>query len=182
MIDCRYGYEYEGGKIEGAVNFNSKSDIKKFFKANYKMDCSRIAIIFYCEFSKHRGPQSCQYLRSLDRANNVYPRLSFPELYMMQGGYKKFYESSPQLCTPQGYVSMWDPKYSEECKNETLRNRRSWAGKGGRGGKHIRKRRMRNAMRQHMNDEESRTCAAHTTLKRALSVCLADDVTRSSSF
>ena len=72
IIDCRYKYEYDGGHIEGAVNFNKRSDITKFFMANKEQDCSRIAIIFHCEYSKHRGPQSMKYLRDLDRTQNTY--------------------------------------------------------------------------------------------------------------
>lgn len=34
MIDCRYDYEYQGGHIPGAFNFNSREKIQKFYDTN----------------------------------------------------------------------------------------------------------------------------------------------------
>ncbi len=54
----------------------------------------RIAVIFHCEFSQNRGPKSCAFFRQLDRQCNeaLYPHLTFPELAVMDGGYKRFFE------------------------------------------------------------------------------------------
>jgi hypothetical protein len=53
-----------------------------------------VIIIFHCEFSSARGPSLLRFLRNQDRSLNehVYPSLFYPELYLLEGGYKSFYE------------------------------------------------------------------------------------------
>ena len=51
----------------------------------------RIVIIFHCEFSSKRGPRMCRFVRERDRAMNEYPKLYYPELYILKGGYKDFF-------------------------------------------------------------------------------------------
>jgi rhodanese-related sulfurtransferase len=55
----------------------------------------RVIVIFHCEFSSERGPSLLRFLRNKDRALNedVYPNLHYPELYLLEGGYKSFYEN-----------------------------------------------------------------------------------------
>ena len=50
-------------------------------------------IIFHCEFSQRRGPALYNSLRDADRRINtdIYPKLFFPEIYVMEGGYSKFW-------------------------------------------------------------------------------------------
>ncbi|XP_052820208.1 M-phase inducer phosphatase cdc-25.3-like [Mya arenaria] len=50
-------------------------------------------IVFHCEFSSERGPNMYRHLRSLDRESNKdsNPQLNFPEVYLLEGGYKEFY-------------------------------------------------------------------------------------------
>jgi len=57
-------------------------------------------------------------MRSLDRKIHDldFPNLYFPEIYCMQGGYKRFFELYPELCSPSSYVSMTDGRYLEEHK------------------------------------------------------------------
>ncbi len=54
----------------------------------------RTIIIFHCEFSSERGPSLLRFLRNQDRSLNEqsYPNLFYPELYLLEGGYKSFYE------------------------------------------------------------------------------------------
>jgi hypothetical protein len=54
----------------------------------------RTIIIFHCEFSSERGPSLLRFLRNQDRTLNEhsYPNLFYPELYLLEGGYKSFYE------------------------------------------------------------------------------------------
>ena len=54
----------------------------------------RTIIIFHCEFSHERGPRMLKFLRKQDRSlnDNIYPKLFYPELYLLKGGYKSFYE------------------------------------------------------------------------------------------
>ena len=67
-------------------------------------------------------------LRSIDRRINEsrYPALFFPQLYLLDVGYRGFFQSFPELCEPRGYVPMNDPRYSTERKDSGMRNRRSW--------------------------------------------------------
>lgn len=52
----------------------------------------RVVLIFHCEFSSERGPRMCRFIRKRDRAMNEYPRLHYPELYILKGGYKEFFQ------------------------------------------------------------------------------------------
>jgi len=69
-------------------------------------------------------------LRQCDRANHAdsYPSLSYPELYLLEGGYKAFYEQHGRLCSPRDYVPMLrqgcEPalrQYRAECKRDSRR-------------------------------------------------------------
>jgi M-phase inducer tyrosine phosphatase len=53
VVDCRFEYEYEGGHIEGAVNYNDKELLaKKLFECT----TSNTLLILHCEYSAHRAP------------------------------------------------------------------------------------------------------------------------------
>ncbi|XP_053532281.1 cell division cycle 25 homolog d isoform X2 [Ictalurus punctatus] len=85
----------------------------------------RKLIVFHCEFSSERGPRLCQYLRELDRTVNVqtYPHLLYPELYLLQGGYKHFYFCCPELCEPHGYVPMRHSDFREQLRRFSRKRR-----------------------------------------------------------
>ncbi|KAL1005478.1 hypothetical protein UPYG_G00059660 [Umbra pygmaea] len=156
IIDCRYPYEYCGGHITGAVNLHTEAQLQGALlqlPALYQGTSTpeggslspeqvsplegsspRKLIVFHCEFSSERGPRLCHYLRELDRAINasLYPLLFYPELYLLEGGYRRFYACYPELCEPRGYVPMlhgdhrhqlrrlrWKTK-SRLCKRRTL--------------------------------------------------------------
>jgi len=125
IADCRYDYEYAGGHIKAAINVKNKQAVDALFQ-EYKAESDRVVVIFHCEFSKHRGPNCCRYFRQIDREANAYPALSFPNIFVMDGGYKKFYQEYPDLCDPNSYVSMWDPKYSKEFKESQKEFKQSW--------------------------------------------------------
>ena len=77
IIDCRFGYEYNGGHIDGAFNINNKNLLHLLFKINSKyFNTKKIALIFHCEYSQKRGPRSAAFIRNLDRTENVlrYPK------------------------------------------------------------------------------------------------------------
>jgi rhodanese-related sulfurtransferase len=61
IIDCRFGYEFEGGHIRGALNINTHADLNAKFYPNgtetQSMATSQRIVIFHCEFSSHRGPR-----------------------------------------------------------------------------------------------------------------------------
>ena len=58
---------------------------------------SKKMLVFHCEFSKCRGPKLYNLLRSFDREINFknYPKLSYPQIFLLEGGYSEFYESFP---------------------------------------------------------------------------------------
>ncbi|XP_057168626.1 M-phase inducer phosphatase 2 isoform X3 [Ursus arctos] len=98
IVDCRYPYEYEGGHIKTAVNLPLERDAETFLLQSPITPCNldkRIILIFHCEFSSERGPRMCRFIRERDRAANDYPRLYYPEMYILKGGYKEFFPQHP---------------------------------------------------------------------------------------
>eukprot|EP00808_Paulinella_micropora_P010112 g900.t1 len=121
ILDCRYDYEYKGGHIIGAIHMSTREQLDQFFdeKQQEVSPTHRLGIVFHCEFSKHRGPSASRIFRVMDRELNEtsYPYLSFPEVVILEGGYRQFFKEHPELCEPKAYVSMWDPRMAQECKN-----------------------------------------------------------------
>lgn len=131
IVDCRYDFEFENGHINGAVNINDKNLIKQLYLVNkqYASQPKKIAIIFHCEFSRVRGPKACRYFRATDRLENEfqYPTLSFPEIYVMEGGYKAFFSKYSKSCTPEQYVTMWDDRFANQMRRADYVFHQSWA-------------------------------------------------------
>ncbi|KAI1788465.1 hypothetical protein LXA43DRAFT_974805 [Ganoderma leucocontextum] len=129
IIDCRFDYEYLGGHIPGAININNTARLEEFLlgmaadkpEPSTSGDPSRKTIlVFHCEFSVKRAPTFAKHLRSKDRAmnNHVYPRVHFPELYILEGGYSQYYSESGARCQPPHYVRMDDPHYAASRKED----------------------------------------------------------------
>ncbi|XP_053548937.1 M-phase inducer phosphatase 1-B-like [Bombina bombina] len=116
VVDCRYPYEYAGGHIKGACNAFREEQLTEIFLKNPRDQHNKTVLIFHCEFSSKRAPKLCRRLRNMDRNVNAYPHLYYPELYILNGGYKEFYEQFKSLCEPQGYVSMIDKDFSDQLK------------------------------------------------------------------
>ncbi|KAJ7219124.1 hypothetical protein GGX14DRAFT_355576 [Mycena pura] len=123
IVDCRFDYEFNGGHVNGAVNLNQINDLEEFFlrsslkkpKPSVSGDPARKTIlVFHCEFSVKRAPTFAKHLRAKDRAlnNHVYPKIHYPELYILEGGYSQYFHTSPSRCLPQGYVTMDDPTHT----------------------------------------------------------------------
>ncbi|XP_063221786.1 M-phase inducer phosphatase-like isoform X2 [Bacillus rossius redtenbacheri] len=135
IIDCRYPYEYEGGHIRGAKNIFTKELIQKELLELDKPELQegenrkRHILIFHCEFSSERGPNLSRFLRNRDRGCNEtrYPVLHYPELYLLHGGYKEFFEQHGSLCEPSSYCPMLDPRHETELRHFRARSK-SWAG------------------------------------------------------
>jgi len=125
ILDCRFKYEYAGGHVKGAINLDIQEKVKQFFEEN-RDNQKKTVIIFHCEFSSQRGPNSLRFFRELDRVANWqrWPELYFPELYLLEGGYSNFFKEKPAYCEPQGYISMFDKNYLNECK-QSLRRRKT---------------------------------------------------------
>ena len=118
VIDCRYPYEFEGGHVFSGINLWQESQIKSFFHQNQVLG-QHVAIIFHCEYSMDRGPTLCKYLRKLDReAHGLdgYPNLYYPHLFVLERGYRLFFQEFQHLCEPCGYTSMFDEAYADQLK------------------------------------------------------------------
>ncbi|KAH6919017.1 tyrosine phosphatase [Coprinopsis sp. MPI-PUGE-AT-0042] len=123
IIDCRFDYEYAGGHIRGAVNINTTNAVEDLLlgqsltkpRPSVSGDSTRkTVLIFHCEFSAKRAPTFAKHLRAKDRAmnNHVYPKIHYPEVYILEGGYCNYYKTSGRNCEPKAYVTMDDPNHA----------------------------------------------------------------------
>ncbi|KAF3484405.1 M-phase inducer phosphatase [Arthroderma uncinatum] len=117
IIDCRFEYEYEGGHINGAVNYNDKEQLAESLFKEGEMK-PNTALIFHCEYSAHRAPIMAKFIRHRDRAVNIdqYPKLTYPEMYILHGGYSGFFAEHSSLCYPQNYVEMASKEHEFACE------------------------------------------------------------------
>ncbi|KAL3478087.1 hypothetical protein BJX99DRAFT_114503 [Aspergillus californicus] len=115
IIDCRFEYEYNGGHIVGAVNYNDKEFLAGQLFATPR---PRTLLVFHCEYSVHRAPLMAKFIRHRDRAYNVdsYPQLSYPDMYILEGGYSGFFSQHQSLCFPQSYVEMSAKEHEYACE------------------------------------------------------------------
>lgn len=130
VIDCRYPYEFEGGHIKGALNLHQEDQVEDFLLKRPIVPDSehkRVVLVFHCEFSSERGPRMCQFVRKQDRAMNEYPKLHYPELYILKGGYKEFFPVFQVQCEPQSYRPMHHEDFKEDLRKFRMKSR-TWAG------------------------------------------------------
>ncbi|XP_034015326.1 M-phase inducer phosphatase 2 isoform X2 [Thalassophryne amazonica] len=130
LIDCRYPYEFEGGHVKCALNLHQEDQVEDFLIKNPIIPTcpgKRVVIIFHCEFSSERGPRMCRFVRERDRAINDYPRLCYPELYILKGGYKEFFPHYQSHCEPPSYRPMNHKDFKEDLRKFRLKSR-TWAG------------------------------------------------------
>ncbi|KAF2007784.1 M-phase inducer phosphatase-like protein [Amniculicola lignicola CBS 123094] len=116
VIDCRFEYEYQGGHIDGALNFCEKEQLaEELFNAPSNLNT---LLIFHCEYSAHRAPLMAKFVRHEDRKVNAfrYPQLHYPEVYILDGGYSSFYESHRIRCFPQNYLKMDAKEHENACE------------------------------------------------------------------
>uniref|UniRef100_A0A8C5NVB6 protein-tyrosine-phosphatase n=1 Tax=Jaculus jaculus TaxID=51337 RepID=A0A8C5NVB6_JACJA len=76
------------------------------------------------------GPSSftrCRYVRERDRLGNEYPKLHYPELYILKGGYKEFFLKCQSHCEPPSYRPMHHEDFKEDLKKFRTKSR-TWAG------------------------------------------------------
>ena len=109
VLDARFSYEFRGGRISGARNVTTRAAMAGVYEQFKGQD---VCIVFHCEFSRNRGPTLMRMFRDYDRRQNVrnYPELCFPNILLLEGGYRNFHAKFPELCTG-GYVPMRDKKY-----------------------------------------------------------------------
>ncbi|KAG9412359.1 cell division cycle- protein [Aphanomyces cochlioides] len=128
LVDCRFKHEYNGGTLQGAKSLALPQDVEKEFFNPPLKSSSHTALIFFCEFSAKRAPKMARHVRNLDRRLHaeVYPKLHYPELYVIDGGYKHCFESIQDLCEPCAYVPMTHKDHADACKKELSALRASW--------------------------------------------------------
>jgi hypothetical protein len=136
IIDSRYDYEYNGGHIIDAINIPKVEDLHELFFRQPIVN-AKVVIVFYCEFSSHRGPSGyfcidffkffhnlrAKYIRNIDRKLNEYPKLYYNDLYILEGGYKNFFQNCKNFCYPPNYVGMKDKNYCELMKEFQKKNK-----------------------------------------------------------
>ncbi|KAF3066521.1 M-phase inducer phosphatase [Daldinia childiae] len=118
VIDCRFEYEYEGGHIDAAINYNDKELLAKHLFENPMH--GKTLLIFHCEYSACRAPMMARHIRASDRMVNAeyYPRLTYPEVYILEGGYSEFFIENRERCYPQAYVEMGAEEHARTCERE----------------------------------------------------------------
>lgn len=146
IVDVRYKFEYDGGHIKNAENWQHGEDEEflnafipsepltkpplSYDSATYDEESSkkRDILIFHCEFSSQRGPDFYMKLRERDRQLNkdVYPGLYFPECYLLHLGYKEFWRNYPSLCAGT-YTEMIDPRHELDLRKMRAKSK-SWSG------------------------------------------------------
>jgi M-phase inducer tyrosine phosphatase len=109
IVDGRYEYEHKGGCIRGAQHISSSEMLVRSF---FKDPIPHALVVFHCEFSHNRGPQLAGLFREIDRNMNRlhYPNLFYPNVYVLDGGYRQFFTSFPSLCQG-GYTPMLDENH-----------------------------------------------------------------------
>jgi M-phase inducer tyrosine phosphatase len=97
------------------LNYNDK---EKLASQLFHAPKSRTALILHCEYSAHRAPIMAKFIRHHDRAVNVdsYPHLTYPDLYILDGGYSAFFAEHRALCFPQNYVEMSAKEHEFACE------------------------------------------------------------------
>ncbi|KAF8424903.1 hypothetical protein EV426DRAFT_701170 [Tirmania nivea] len=125
VVDCRFDYEYQGGHVEGAINIYTTEALEKEFFTEPRTGTT--LVIFHCEFSACRAPRMAMHFRNLDRQMNMhrYPALSYPDVYILEGGYSGFFSEFKTRCEPQEYVEMDHASHREVREREMGKLRRS---------------------------------------------------------
>lgn len=59
-----------------------------------------------------------KFLRQRDRTVNAhrYPLLTYPEVYILDGGYSSFFQDHRYRCFPQNYVEMGAKEHASACE------------------------------------------------------------------
>jgi hypothetical protein len=105
IVDARSNPEYRAGHIRGAMNAQSIDDLQPLFD---DIGGDDIGIVFHCEYSSKRAPFLAFQFRDYDRkvqGASKYPQLHFPQVYLLDRGYRLFYRRFAHLCQG-GYLKM----------------------------------------------------------------------------
>ena len=131
----------------------------------------RTCLVFHCEFSQSRAPQYFSSLRRLNEsalasynADSIPPTTApicpsqllsscpYPDMYVMEGGYRRWVEEYADLCEPAGgYIEMRDRRWRDEC-GKGLKERKQEK----RGEMERKRRRQQHGLSASVDDESGR--------------------------
>ncbi|KAJ2362150.1 m-phase inducer phosphatase, partial [Coemansia sp. RSA 2607] len=128
FVDCRFPYEYEGGHIAGASNAPTQEALEQLLLRRPLESGKRVVVVLHCEYSIQRAPSMASLLRKRDREINMhrYPKLNYPEVYVLKGGYRNFFSYFKTQCEPQNYVEMNDEAFAVDCKQRMMQFNRQF--------------------------------------------------------
>ncbi|RLN86680.1 hypothetical protein BBJ28_00020878 [Nothophytophthora sp. Chile5] len=131
LLDCRFPFEFQGGSLVGARPLCDPDTMEgQLFGPLAMENSTHTALIFFCEFSANRAPKMLRHVRNLDRKLHAdrYPELFYPELYLIDGGYKNCFETlQHEICVASAlYIPMDDERFVEDCRLEFAAWRRRW--------------------------------------------------------
>jgi rhodanese-related sulfurtransferase len=98
IFDARSLQEYNGGHIRGSQN---AENLQQLLTGLPRQACpGKVGIILHCEFTSRRAPTLAQAFREYDRQMHLRDEslLSYPDTYLLDGGYCAFYTQFPTLC------------------------------------------------------------------------------------
>uniref|UniRef100_A0A8C2T537 protein-tyrosine-phosphatase n=1 Tax=Coturnix japonica TaxID=93934 RepID=A0A8C2T537_COTJA len=87
----------------------------------------RVILIFHCEVSSERGQDGGLGGLWKDRACNQARSCTYPELYVLKGGYREFFPQYQAHCEPQSYRPMHHADFKEDLRMCRMKSR-TWAG------------------------------------------------------
>lgn len=50
--------------------------------------------------------------------NHIYPKIHYPEVYILEGGYCQYFKVSAHRCEPQAYIKMDDPNHASSRRED----------------------------------------------------------------
>ena len=83
---------------KSAINLNSRQQALERIYNDYKQNSEQIKIVFYCTYSQNGALQGYWAFRDMDRRANIYPNISYPNMFVLEGGYHKFYQEHQLFC------------------------------------------------------------------------------------
>jgi len=107
----------------------AKYNMRPMFNMQDPLALTPPILIFHCEFSQKRGPRALRALRNLDRSLNSvkWPNLFYPEVYILENGYKNFHSKFPEHCDPiNQYIRMVDKTYKSHYVEAKMKDRMVW--------------------------------------------------------
>jgi len=119
VFDARFAYEYDGGHIIGARRFSIpgfRSELEELIR-NARVNDERYIVLCYCQFSSKRAPKLREIFFAAEadikfRERRNVELLTHEEsrfhLFIIEGGYARFFENYPESCQPRGYVQEFD--------------------------------------------------------------------------